>query len=185
MEQIAGRFDQPSRLLLTENDRQPPRAFRIRQFFERVGSLQRLDEQEAQARRVQTHWQGSSFLFEQMRLVGADLGGPELIRLPVEMLSEVANDLQVRTRCSLRVLRRWSSSSIIFQLGRQGPPQTHTILLNSRTVLFTPTCVRRAGRGLLPTPQCLPGQKGLRFGSVEAGPIDDLGIGENAIHSIE
>src|ERR1700693_3463398 len=99
MEQIAGRFDQPSCFLLTENDRQPPRAFRIGQLFERVWPLQRLDEQEAQPRRVQTHRAGLQLsLFEQMRLVGADLGGPELIRRPVEMLREVATDLPVRIR---------------------------------------------------------------------------------------
>ena len=52
MKQIAGRVDQPDRFFLRQNDRQAPRRLRIRHFFDRVGSLQRLAEEETQRRRV-------------------------------------------------------------------------------------------------------------------------------------
>jgi hypothetical protein len=105
MEQIAGGFNESARLLLAEDDGEPPRSFGIRQVFVRVRSPQCSHKEEAQRGRVQAD--GARFqlsLFEQIRLVAADLGGSKLFGTLIEVLGEIANNLQIRTCCSLGVI---------------------------------------------------------------------------------
>ena len=57
---------------------------------------------------------------QQVELILPDVFWPELVRWSMEVLPEILQSVDVSFDGSLRILRRWSSSSIIFCKRSQG-----------------------------------------------------------------
>ena len=105
MVQVLGRVDQRDGFFLTQHNRQAARPFRILHFFERIRTLQRLDEEEPQRGRVvgcRAH--ADPALFDQVRLIVPDLVRPHLIRRLAEVLGEAGHRPQIGPCCSLRII---------------------------------------------------------------------------------
>src|SRR6266568_3916483 len=105
MEQIAGGVDQPGDLLHSQDCGKPARYLWIRQLFNQIRSFECLDEEEAQGSRAESYRCGGQlFLFEQIRLIRADVFQTEPVGWCVEMLGKSLYRLQVRLYGSLRVI---------------------------------------------------------------------------------
>ena len=105
MVQVLGRVDQRDGFFLTQHNRQAARPFRIRRFFERIQTLQRLDEEKPQGGRVVgccAH--ADPALFDQVRLIAPDLVRSQLIRRFAEVLGETGHRPQIAACCRLRII---------------------------------------------------------------------------------
>src|SRR5688572_10003406 len=100
MHQRTGRFDEPRDVLLAENERQPSLFPRKWDVLQHVRALQRLHIYESECCYLLTNCLGSEFaVTEQMRLVSANVVGPELLDRLTTLAGKVIDDSQVILDC--------------------------------------------------------------------------------------
>src|SRR5437660_11871835 len=90
MGEIASRIDQSRDLFLAENNRQPPRRFRIREIFPQIGPLQCSGKEELHRGHTLFDGIGRQLLItQQVKLKLPNVFRPELIGRLVEVLGKI------------------------------------------------------------------------------------------------
>ena len=116
-------LDELCYFFLTENGGQAIALLRIGSVGNAPGPLECLDVEEAQSTEMVGHRTGSQFVHgEESGLVLADVLRVQAIGRAVEVLSEALDEANVTLCGRLRVMSRWSSSSIILRRWVTGTP---------------------------------------------------------------